>query len=156
MKLLVKEKVFSWNDRFAVYDETGADRYYVEGELFSWGKKLHICDLSGREVAFIEQQLFTFKPRYRVVACGDLIGEVVREFSFFLPRYSVEGANWDVEGDFTAHDYSVLRAGTPVATIQKEWFTFGDCYAIDILHPADELRALALILAIDCMMEQAN
>ncbi len=156
MKLLLKEKVFSWNDRFTVYDESGADRYYVEGELFSWGKKLHICDRSGREVAYIEQKLFTFRPRYQVFAGGALIGEVVREFSFFTPRYTVEGANWDVEGDFWAHEYSVYRANTPVASISREWFTFGDCYALTIHSPADELNALALVLAIDCIMEQNN
>ncbi len=154
MKLLIAERAFSWTDRFTVRDEDGRDRYYVEGELFSWGKKLHICDLSGREVAYIEQKLFTFKPRYRVFAAGELIGEVVREVTFFRPRYTVEGADWDVQGEFWEHNFSVLHGGTPVATIEKEWFTWGDCYALDIQEPADELRALALTLAIDCIMEQ--
>ncbi len=156
MKLLIEEHIFSWNDRFSIRDETGSDRYFVEGELFSWGKKLHVCDRAGREVAYIEQKLFTFRPRYQVLAAGRLIGEVVREFSFFQPRYSVEGAEWDVEGDFWSHDYSVTRRGIPVASIQKEWFTWGDCYALSIADPADELCALALVLAIDCAMEQNN
>ena len=37
MKLYIKQKVFSWVDRFTVFDETGADKFYVEGEFFSWG-----------------------------------------------------------------------------------------------------------------------
>ena len=156
MKLLIEERIFSWNDRFTVWDEAGNDRYYVEGELFSWGKKLHVCDLSGREVAYIEQQLFTFTPRYSVYANGQLIGEVVREFSFFRPHYTVEGADWDVEGDFWAHDYTVSRRGQVVVDIQKEWFTWGDCYTLNILDPRDELQALALVLAIDCAVEQAS
>ena len=156
MKLLIEERIFSWNDRFTVWDEAGNDRYYVEGELFSWGKKLHVCDLSGREVAYIEQQIFRFRPRYSVYAHGELIGEVVKEFSFFRPRYTVEGADWDVEGDFWAHDYTVSRRGQVVVDIQKEWFTWGDCYTLNILDPRDELQALALVLAIDCAVEQAN
>ena len=52
MKLYIKEKVFSWTDRFTVRDEQGNDKYYVEGEFFSWGKKLHVYDLHDREVAF--------------------------------------------------------------------------------------------------------
>ena len=55
MKLCIKQKVFSWVDRFTVFDETGADKYYVEGEFFSWGKKLHVTDRTGRETAFIQQ-----------------------------------------------------------------------------------------------------
>ncbi|MBQ9151386.1 MAG: LURP-one-related family protein [Clostridia bacterium] len=156
MKLLNEERVFTWNDRFTVRDEGGNDRYYVEGELFSWGKKLHVCTPSGHEVAYIEQKLFTFKPRYQVFAGGALIGEVVREFSFFRPYYTVEGAGWDVEGEFWSHDYTVYRHGEPIVSIAKEWFTWGDCYALDIRDPADEIQALALVLAIDCAMEQDN
>lgn len=156
MKLLIEERIFSWNDRFTIRNEAGEDRYYVEGELFSWGKKLHVCTPGGQEVAYIEQKLFTFKPRYQVFANGELIGEVVREFTFFRPRYTVEGAGWDVEGEFWAHDYTVYRHGEPIVSIQKEWFTWGDCYVLDIHDPADEIQALALVLAIDCAMEQDN
>ena len=53
MKLYIKEKVFSWGDKFTVKDAYGEDKYIVEGEVFSWGKKLHVYDRSGREVAFI-------------------------------------------------------------------------------------------------------
>ena len=156
MKLLIQEKVFSWNDRFTVRDEEGRDRYFVEGELFSWGKKLHVCTPDGQEVAYIEQKVFSFRPRYCVYANGERIGEVVREFTFFRPRYTVEGAGWDVEGEFWSHNYTVSRHGEPIVSIQKEWFTWGDCYALDIRDPADEIQALALVLAIDCAMEQDN
>ena len=156
MKLLIEEQIFTWRDRFTVMDEAGVERYYVEGELFSWGRKLHVTDLKGREVAYVEQQLFTFLPRYAVYAGGVLIGEVVKEFSFFRPRYTVEGADWDVEGDFWDHDYTVFRGGVPVVSIQKEWFTWGDCYTLDIRDPRDEIQALALVWAIDCAVEQAN
>jgi uncharacterized protein YxjI len=156
MKLLIEQEILTWRDKFTVMDESGNDRYYVKGELFSWGKKLHVTDLSGREVAYVEQQLFTFLPRYAVYAGGVLIGEVVKEFSFFRPHYTVEGADWDVEGDFWDHDYTVFRGGIPVVSIQKEWFTWGDCYTLDIRNPADEIQALALVLAIDCAIEQQN
>ena len=38
MKLYIKQKVFSWNDKFSVYDANGEERYFVEGEFFSWEK----------------------------------------------------------------------------------------------------------------------
>lgn len=153
MRLLIREKVFSWADKFTVTDEAGVPRYTVEGQLFSWGKKLRVYDMDGREAAYIEQKVMSFMPRYRVYVRETLIGEVVREFTLFRPKYSVLGAGWDVEGDFWGHDYTVLRNGMPVVTISKEWFTWGDCYALDIGHPEDEIQALALVLAIDCAME---
>ena len=66
MKLYIKQKVFSWGDKFTVKDVNGEDRYFVEGEIFSWGKKLHVYDMCGNEVAFIQQKLFSFLPRYFV------------------------------------------------------------------------------------------
>ena len=47
MKLYIKEKVFSWGDKFTVKDAYGEDKYIVEGEVFSWGKKLHVYDRTG-------------------------------------------------------------------------------------------------------------
>ena len=59
MKLLMRQKVFSWTDRFLVWDELGRERYTVEGELFSWGKRLHVCDPAGRETLYLEEKLFS-------------------------------------------------------------------------------------------------
>ena len=159
MKLCMRQKVFSWRDRFSVCDEAGNDRYFVEGELFSWGKKLHVVDATGREVAYIEQQILAFLPRYEVYVEGTLVATVSRRFSFFTPRYTLEacdGADWEVEGELWEHEYTVRRGEQTVVSIAKEWFTFGDFYALDIRDPADELRAVALVLAIDCAVEQQN
>ncbi len=38
----------------------------------------------------------------------------------------------------------------------QEWFTWGDCYALDIADSADEMLALAVVLAIDAVHAQAN
>ena len=154
MKLYMKQKVFSWKDRFTVWDANGNDRYYVEGELISFGKKLHVYDVQNREVAFIHQKLFSLLPRYFVSVNGVDVAEIVKEFTFFKPKYRIEGMGWDVDGDFWSHHYTVLCNGNPVVRIQKEWMTWGDSYALDIANPADEIPALAVVLAIDCVMAQ--
>lgn len=64
-----------------------------------------------------------------------------------------EGPGWDVDGDFWEHHYAVYRHGVPVVEIAKEWFTWGDCYTLNIHDPEDEIQALALVLAIDCAIE---
>ena len=69
MKLYIKEKVFSWGDKFFVKDALGEDKYVVQGEVFSLGKKLHIYDMLGREVAFIKQELLTWLPCFSVYFC---------------------------------------------------------------------------------------
>ena len=156
MKLYIKQKVFSWSDRFTVKDSYGADRYYVEGELFSWGKKLHVYDMAGNEVAFIQQKVFSFLPRYFVYVNGEEIAEIVKEFTFLFPRYSIEGLGWDIEGSFIAHDYEITQDGRPIVTITKEWMTWGDSYELDIADFRDEIVALAVVLTIDAVTESKS
>lgn len=156
MKLYIKEKVFSWGDRFSVKDEYGSDKYFVEGEVFSWGKKLHVYNNAGYEVAFIKQEVFSFMPRYYVF-CGDRqVAEIKKEFSFLFPRYSIAGLGWEIEGRFMAHEYEIIQGGRTIVSISKEWMTWGDSYELDILNPADEIVALAVVLTIDCVTESSS
>ncbi len=156
MKLYIKQKVFSWGDKFTVKDVSGRDRYYVEGEVFSWGRKLHVYDMGGREAAFIKQEVFSFLPRYYVFVGDEQVAEIVKEFSFFFPKYSIEGLGWSIDGRFTAHDYEITKSGRPIVTISKEWMTWGDSYELDIADPHDEIVALAVVLTIDCVMDAAS
>ncbi len=155
MRLIIKQKVFSWTDRFRVWDEGDHDCYYVEGEFFSFGKKLHITDPAGQEVALVQQKVLSFLPRFSVWVNGVQVAEIVKEFTLFRSRYTIDGLGWDVEGDFFAHDYSISREGHEVAAIHKEWLTWGDCYVLDIADPGDAVTALAVVLAIDCVQAEA-
>lgn len=155
MRLIIKQKVFSWTDRFRVWDEDDHDRYYVEGEFFSFGKRLHIMDADDREVALVQQKVFSFLPRFFVLVDGVQVAEIVKEFTFFHPRYTIDGLGWDIDGDFFAHDYSISQDGREIVTIHKEWLTWGDCYVLDIADPKDTVTALAVVLAIDCVQAAA-
>ena len=151
MRLYMKEKVFSWNERFTVKDENGWDKYFVEGEFFSLGKKLHLLNVHGEEVAFIQQRLFTLMPRFAVTVAGRELAEIRKEFTFFYQRYVIDGLGWEIDGSFLAHDYQITKAGHTIVTISKEWMTWGDSYELNISNPADEIVALAVVLTIDCV-----
>ena len=156
MKRYIKEKVFSWGDKFTVKDEQGHDKYVVEGEVFSWGKKLHIYDMTGREVAFIKQEVWSFLPRYYVFCGGQQVAEIKKEFTFLFPKYSIEGLGWEIDGSFLAHEYEITKGGRSIVTISKEWMTWGDSYELNIANPADEILALAVVITIDCVMESGS
>ena len=153
MKLYLKQKVFSWHERFYVKDETGNDRFSVEGEILSWGKKLHIYDLYDREVAFIRQKVSSFLPRYFIEINGQVVCEIVKEMTFLKQKYRLEGLSWRVAGDFWAHEYSLDDGGKQIMTMSKKWATWGNSYELDIGDPDDEVLCLCVTLAIDCAMD---
>ena len=158
MKLFIKQKVFSWSDRFTVRDEVGNDRYFVEGELFKLGHHLHIFDDSHNEVAYIQQKLFSFKPRYFIYKGGEMAAELVKEITFLKQKYTFSGLPWLLEGKFTLHEYSLsdTETGAAVMNVGKQWFTWGDSYMLDIADDADEVLCLAAVIAVDCANADAS
>ena len=157
MKLYIKQHVFTWGDKFSIYDEAGNEKYRVEGDVFTLGKKLHLYDLQGIELAFIEQEIFTFLPKYHISRNGMQIAEVVKEFTFFKHEYTVNGLGWNVHGDFWDHEYEIADNGRTVASVSKEWMTWGDSYEIRFGAEVDEIAALAVVLVIDaCIAAQNN
>ena len=150
MRLLIKQRVFSWTDSYDVYDETGEARYEVSAEFFSFGHQIHVYDKrSGMEVGSIHQKLFTFMPKFEIVVGGRTVGTISREFTFFTPKYNVDFMGWDVEGDIMGWDYQVTRGSMPVMNISKELLRWSDTYVLSYNDPAYEIPGLLLVLAID-------
>jgi len=157
MRLYMKQKVFSWGDKFTVKDEQGNDRYYVEGEVFSMGHKLHIYNTQGREVAYIRQKLLSFRPRFIISIEGvpeELV--LVKKITFFKQEYYIENSPYILEGNFTAHKFTLKCSGEVVMSVDKEWFTWGDSYVIDIKNSADEIMCICIMLAVDCAIADAD
>lgn len=149
MKLLFKQRFFSWFDSYDIYDESGATVFTVEGKM-SWGHKLHILDANGNHIATVKQELLTFMPRFALYYGDRLIGEIKREFTFFRPSYNIDFNGWHIDGNFFEWDYTVSDAnGAMVAQISKELFNFTDTYVIDVADSSNALYALMVVLAID-------
>ncbi len=156
MKLLFKQRAFSWLDSYDVYDESGNTIYTVKGQI-SWGKCLKIFDRNDCEVATVQQKIFSWFPTYEVYIGDDYAGCVRKEFSFFHPRFTIDYKGWDVEGNYFEWDYSIYDgSGDRKAVITKELFNWTDTYSIDVRDESDALAALALVIAIDAEKEQRD
>ena len=156
MKLYIKQKVFSWGDKFRIYDEYKNDMYYVEGEVFSFGKKLHLYNNSGEEEAFIHQKVLSLLPRFFISRDNVDVAQVIKKFTILRHEYIVEGLGWTVTGNFLAHDYEIRSGGRTIASVSKHWFTWGDTYEIDISDDADEVMAICVVLIIDAVIAQSD
>lgn len=149
MKLLFKQRFFSWLDSYDIYDESGNTVYTVEGKL-AWGHKLHILNALGEHIATVKEEIFTLLPRFALYQGERYLGCISRKFGFFRPKYEVDCNGWQVEGNLFEWDYRIFDpAGRQVASVTKELFRWTDTYVIEVANPADALCALMLTLAID-------
>ena len=156
MKLYIKQKVFSWGDKFRIYDENQNDRYYVKGEVLSFGKKLHLYNPSGDEEAFIHQKVLSLLPKFYISRNNTDVAQVIKEFTILRQKYTVEGLGWTVTGNFSAHNYEITSNRQKIASISKRWFSWGDTYEIDISDDADEVMAICVVLIIDAVNAQSD
>lgn len=149
MKLLFKQRFFSWFDSYDIFDENGSTVYTVKGEL-AWGHQLRIYDAAGNELGLVKQRVLSFMPRFELYVKDQYIGCISREFTLFRPRYNIDFNGWQVEGSWMEWDYSIVDAyGAKVADISKEIWNWTDTYSLDIYDPQNALCTLMLVLAID-------
>ena len=149
MRLLFKQKFFSWFDSYNIYDESGNTLYTVEGQL-SWGHCLKIFDAKGVEVGMVKERVLALLPKFEIYMGGNYMGRIQRQFTFFKNKYDIDCNGWHVDGDFFGWDYSILNINrNRVATISKQLFNLTDTYVIDVMQPQDALCALMVVLAID-------
>jgi len=149
MKLLFKQRMFSWFDSYDIYDEAGKIIYTVRGEL-AWGHLLRIYDAQDREIGHIKERVLSWLPQFEMYLGDRHVGSIRKEFSLFTPRFSIDCNSWQVEGDWFGWDYRILDGnGRCIATVTKELFRWTDTYVIDVRDPNHATCILMLVLAID-------
>lgn len=150
MKLLIKQRIFSWTDTYDVFDENQTPRYYVKAEFFTLGHQIHVYDKqTGNEVGAIHQRLLSMLPKFDIEINGRTMGTVNKQFTFFKPKYELDYLGLRVEGNLLGWDYDVMNGCSKVMHISKEPLNWGDTYVIDYQNREEELTGLLLVLAID-------
>lgn len=149
MKLLFKQRFFSWFDSYDIYNEAGETVYTVQGQL-AWGHCLKIYDARGVEIGTVRERILTFLPKFEMYLGDRYVGCISKEFTFFRPRFHIDCNGWHIDGDWFEWDYQILNsAGRMIAYVSKQLFNFTDTYVIDVEDPQNALCALMLVLAID-------
>ncbi len=157
MKLLFKQKFFSWFDSYNIFDEAGNVFFHVQGQL-SWGHLFYIYNQNNVHIGTLKEQIFRFLPHFTMFENGNEVGEIIKEFSWFKPKFSLTCSDWTVTGDIWEWDYSIVNSNNQViAYISKQLLNFTDTYVLNIKNSNDALRVLMIVLAIDAIKcNQAN
>ena len=89
MKLIFKQRIFSWFDSYDIYDEGGATLFTVKGQL-SWGHCFKVFNTSGEEIGMVKQRVLTWLPQFEIYRGDTYVGCIRKEFSFFRPRFRID------------------------------------------------------------------
>lgn len=149
MKLLFKQRFFSWLDSYDIFNEAGQTVYTVQGQL-AWGHCLKIYNASGFELGTVKERVLTWLPKFEMYLGDQYVGSIQKEFTFFKPKFHIDCNGWQVDGDWMEWDYTIHDGnGRSIAAVTKEIWNWTDTYVIDVYDPQDALCVLMLVLAID-------
>jgi uncharacterized protein YxjI len=157
MKLYVKQKPLSLTGKFTVINSKEEERYYVESAIVSFGRKLRILDIDKNEVASVKEKFSSVHPHFKVYHGGSVVFEVMKKFTLAKHKYVLEGSAWTVKGDLPTRDYTISSSFGKIVTVQEVIFAGVDCLELDvsnIVNEANVIRALAAVLAIDCVVSK--
>jgi len=155
MQYFIKEKVFSFKDKFDITNEQQELLYQVEGKMFSFKNKLDLLLPSGEQIMYAEKKLFKIFPEFNIYSpTGEPLARIKQRFGF-RPKFDVfEGHNeLRVEGNFIAHSFTVEKNGKMAASIIKKYFSFGDSYMIDVLDENSSILYMFIVIIIDQIAE---
>lgn len=155
MKFYVKQKILTFKDHFSIVDEKGHDCFKVEEKLFTWGKTLNIYNMDKRLVLTIKEKIISLLPKYYILKDKKEIAKISKEITMLRPKYKVSGLNWEVKGNFTAHEYEITKEKEVIALINKKWISVSDTYVVDVKNSFDNIYAIAVALVIDCIIEKS-
>lgn len=149
MKLLFKQRLFSWFDSYDIYDEAGETVFTVKGKM-ALGHQLEIYDRFGENVGTVKQELLSFLPRFALYQNGQCIGQIKQKMSLFKPVYTLDLKDWRIEGNIWEWEYKVVdKNGTLIMMAFKKLLNLTDTYVLNIADPENMLLSLMIVLAID-------
>ena len=154
MKYLVKQQLFCLGDDFAIKDESGQERFYVDGQAFTLVRqKLSFRDEHKKEIAFIREKLIALTPSFEILRNDEVAAVVKKDFiNVFRLGFTVDVPGPDdleATGSLLDHEYTFKRGGRVVAEVSKKWFAFTDTYGVDIADGEDAVLILASTVVID-------
>ena len=153
MRYVLKQKLWCLGDDFVIRDDTGNERFLVDGRAFSFGDKLSFQDMHGRELAFIRERILSWGPAYEIERAGQPAVVVKKKlFTLMRCRFQVDGPgdqDYEAKGDFLDHEYEIEGPRGTAALISKRWFAWTDTYGIEITEGEDQILFLAAAVVID-------
>lgn len=135
-KFYLKQKVFSFKDRYKIFDENEVVVFHCEGRLFSLRKKMEFLRTETDEVLYItNKRVLSLFPTYDILDTNENKIAVVNQKLAFLKKVvdvKSDLGDFQIEGSFWAHSFSINKDNDLVAEVKKKRISWGDSYEISI------------------------
>ncbi len=153
--LFTSTQVFTLHHHIDITDEHGNIVYQAESKFLSLHDKTDITDAHGAHVAHIERKVLTIHERHFVEMADGTYFELSNELLHIIRDITnIEGLGWQLRGNVIGLHFELLdENGDVVAVIGQKLLSIHDKYCIDIYQPEHEQIVVAILVALQHMMQ---
>lgn len=130
----IKREGFSLKDKYFIYDENeepilkgsgdmlNSDYDRFLGNFFSMGYKICISNLDGEEQFVVNKEKGGIWQKYDVVVKDKICAVIHRKKNWWRLEFSTSGeyGEYSVEGDVFATDFTIVKDGKTVASVNRK------------------------------------
>ncbi len=151
-KYRIKEKMWSFNDEYKIYDQNEMLAYVAKGKKFVFKKHLVFSDWQGKELFMIRQKMWTFKFTFFLQKEDRDLCKVIRNFSLkpVIEVHSLdEDYNLTVRGNLWGNQYHFYHGEDEIAFVSKDLWKLAGHYGVAIREDQHDAKILATVVIID-------
>lgn len=154
--LYIKQKVFKITDHYEVFNENSKPVYQVDQDFKLIGNTIKVKKLDGSKSFVINREIFTLLPVYNVNFSDGKEFQIKKNFTFFKKSIDVISSDYELNlsGNFWDLNFDVSDGGRHVGSIKKEFLSWGDTFTISVYDETYEEELLALLIAVDDILDQ--
>jgi uncharacterized protein YxjI len=154
MSYFLKQNFLTWGERFAIYDASARNRYFVDSDMFAFGKVLYLRSLGGNDLAEIRQKVWNLNPTYLISLPEK---EPIKMVYNKKQGFQCKSLGLTANGDFAQGEYVIKdKDGKILASVSKKWFTLGDAYGIEVASGTDTALMLSIVLAVEAWKDKRD
>lgn len=156
MKFYIKQKVFSFKDKFRVFDENENLQYEIKGKVVSITNKLEFLDKNGELLFRSNRKVLTLLPKYFIYNLrNEEVATIQRLFSL-RPKFnlSILRKEMRLDGSLLAHSFTIYENDDIIATIRKKIISWGDTYEIEIFDDENVELLLFTVIVLDQVIHE--
>lgn len=155
-KLFIKEKKISISGKYSVLDEQEKVKYTATGSFIKIPKRFTLANKKDKEIAVISKKLVSLRPKYIVEMNGKEAVTIAKKLVSIKDKYKIEAKDIEVKGDWWDLNFDIFRKGKEIGNVRKKLLSWGDSYVIDINDAKYEELIVAIVIAIDRMMDDED
>lgn len=155
MTLYLRKKVFTHGNDYEVLNEANSVIYTAKGDVLSREAHFYLYDQMGKELVYIAEQRLSNQRSYEISVNNSIKGTLKKESTWKNTTIVVSSTQgeFQVSKAYGGSDFEILFNHSQIGTVKKDNNSFHGAYILSLFQEEYVEFFVAMLLAIDNLIE---